>query len=1123
MKKILSLAFLVIFCVLNATSQQLMSITPKKPIVCYLEPKNKNTSFGPPAAFLKARANPNARTATANIEVEYVGFDSQAKAAFQYAVDIWETLIESPVKIKIRAFWRPLGANVLGSATWATAFTNFPNAQKLNVFYPVALAEKIAGKDLNHPDSVDIIASFSSETAWYYSTSGTPPSNTTDLVSVVLHEIGHGLGFVDSFDVENSIGQVGLVSTVPIIYDLAIENNTLQNLFQTFDSPSANLGSQLIGNNLFYNSPLATSQSGNVKPKVYAPATWSAGSSIAHLDENTYPSGDQNSLMSPQIGFREVMHNPGPITLNMFSDMGWVTTRMEHTPTNKEAIEATALTATLSSDNGYDASKVKLKYIKKSGGPETEVVGVATGTANEFSFSIPASTVADTVFYFITSTDNLGREFTNPGKFARLKATEIQGRYTMGIGPDTKAPIITHTPKAFITATTTSIKLDAIVVDNIGIQGVFVDYSINNISQTAIAMSQTGTTSYSSSSLVATVSSSYTATINFTVGQLTDGDVITYSIRAKDTSLAQNSGYSPTATTTHSVNVVGLAATQDTYQNNFDNLSSTDFFGDTQFTISKPNGFANGAIHSVHPYPEAGSGPDLNFIYQLRIPIKVKAQDATVKFDEIVLVEPGKDGKDFGDPEFFDYVVVEGSKNGGVTWTPLANGYDARDDAAWLSKYNSSVVNNISQGIGDPTLFKSRTLSLLNKFKANDEVVIRFRLFCDSGAAGWGWAIDNLKIQIDETPPTVLHDHLNFTTDKSQPLVIAMKATDGSGLKSLAVEYKVNNGSVTPFNIPVSANVSDYTFNLDIAAASIGDDVQYRIRAIDNLNNEVVLPSTDFFHVPIITLSAPVNQYTSDFNSSNADFIGNFFSISTPSGFSSGAIHSSHPYPNGFGLTNSNSAFTLTLTKPLIISSSNPNMVFDEIGIIEPINDYAVVEGSKDNGITWKPFLIDYGATNQSSWNIAYNTKASGTPSLFKNRFINLTQNGNFKSGDQVLIRFKLNVNGNVNAWGWAIDNLSIQGLITGFEKTITSESLSIYPSPSKGEEINIQFSTQSDAPVSLHIINAQGQTIQTNEIIPVSNFVRYQYQASEWVNGMYFLKIDVGGSTVTRKLIKSE
>ena len=1121
-QKIFSLTALILFS-LYSQAQKMTSITPERPIVCYSDPVNRNTSFGPPEAFLKARNNSAARTQTAIFEVTYSsGFTPQAKTAFQFAVDIWASILQSPVKIKIKAVWQPLGTNVLGSAIWANAYANFPNAQKLNTYYPVALAEKIAQKDLNHPDSADIYANFSSNSAWYYGTSGIPPANTTDLVSVVLHEIGHGLGFVDSYSVDKDNGTG---SVAPFVYDLGVENNNVipQNLYQSFTNPSAALGTELISNKIFYNSLLANQANGGQHVKLYAPATWSGGSSISHLDETTYPAGDPNSLMTPQIGFKEVMHDPGPIMLGMFSDMGWIGTRIDHTPTNKESLAASTLLTKVTSDNGYSASSVKLKYIKRSGGTEVELVGTPTANANEFSFPLPAFANPDTIFYYITATDNLNRAFTNPGKFVRSKNTELQGKYTIGFGTDTKGPVIDHTAKAFILASATSLQIDAIVSDNIGIQSVSLDYSINNTPQAMVAMAQVGNISTSNSSLVATSSSKYTTTISFANGVIKDGDIITYQITAKDNSLAQNSSIAPTISTKYSVNVVGLTATKDSYQNNFNDLSSADFFGDTQFSIKKETGFTDGAIHSIHPYPEAGSGPNLNFIYELRVPIKVKTADATIKFDEIVLVEPGTSSV-FPSVDFFDYVITEGSIDGGTTWKPFLDGYDSRDYAPWLTKYNASVISNISQGIGDPSLFRSRSINMLDKFKAGDEIVIRFRLFSDPGAAGWGWAIDNLKIQIDETPPTTLHNHFDYVTSTATPLALTVNASDPSGLKSLTIEYKVNNGAIQTYDFPVSNSITQYTLDLNISALAPNDLLEYRIKSSDNLNNALVLPSIDFFKVPFIAFGSPVSLYTSDFNSTNTDFVGNFFSIATPSGFTDGAIHSSHPYPNGFG-TNSTSLFTYTLKKPITISNANHVMVFNEIVIAESTlsNEYAVVEGSKDNGITWELLVDKYSSSAVTEWLNAFNSKQNGIPSLYKLRIIDLTQTGKFKAGDNILIRFKFSSNATNNAWGWAIDNLSIQGPITGIERNLLTDALSIYPNPTTNGSVHVEFATEETQPIKFQMLNSFGQLIQENTITPVAKTAHQEYDIANWANGIYIVKTEVNGTILTKKFIKAQ
>jgi hypothetical protein len=52
-------------------------------------------------------------------------------------------------------------------------------------------------------------------------------------------------------------------------------------------------------------------------------STWQQGSSYSHLDEATYPAGNANSLMTPQLSSAEAIHSPGPITQALFKSIGW--------------------------------------------------------------------------------------------------------------------------------------------------------------------------------------------------------------------------------------------------------------------------------------------------------------------------------------------------------------------------------------------------------------------------------------------------------------------------------------------------------------------------------------------------------------------------------------------------------------------------------------------------------------------------------------------------------------------------------------------------------------------------------------------------------------------------------
>ena len=183
---------------------------------------------------------------------------------------------------------------------------------------------------------------------------------------------------------------------------------------------------------------------------------------------------------------------------------------------------------------------------------------------------------------------------------------------------------------------------------------------------------------------------------------------------------------------TKSINAIVLSPAQNSYTNNF-NLPTNQFIG-SGFQINTQTGFADAAIHSSHPYND-----NTNYTYTLTVPIIVASSNAYFSYKDIAIVEPGDPGSVFGDDTFYDYVVVEGSKNGN-NWIPLADGYDCRYDNAWLNTFNAS-------GTGNSSLFRSHEINLLNTFNAGDQILIRFRLYADPFVSGWGWGIDDLEIQ----------------------------------------------------------------------------------------------------------------------------------------------------------------------------------------------------------------------------------------------------------------------------------------------------------------------------------------------------------------------------------------
>ncbi len=148
----------------------------------------------------------------------------QRLIAFNRAAQIWGETLNSDVEIIVRATFAPITGDgctatsaVLGQARAERIVADFPNAPRPGVWYPIALANALAGEDLA-PGVADIFAQFNSlvdnqqclgSSDWYYGLDANH-GNDIDLVVVLLHEFAHGLGMSGSVNLTSGAQTQGM-------------------------------------------------------------------------------------------------------------------------------------------------------------------------------------------------------------------------------------------------------------------------------------------------------------------------------------------------------------------------------------------------------------------------------------------------------------------------------------------------------------------------------------------------------------------------------------------------------------------------------------------------------------------------------------------------------------------------------------------------------------------------------------------------------------------------------------------------------------------------------------------------------------------------------------------------
>ena len=139
----------------------------------------------------------------------------QRKIVYQFAASLWGSALTTDVDVKVGASFSALtcdaGSAVLGSAGTQWIAWNVSEDSLPNTLYHIALADQLAGVNLMEGDpayvgdaAIEIHSQFNANlgatgclqgSGWYYGLDGNTPAGDISFLDVVMHEIGHGLGF----------------------------------------------------------------------------------------------------------------------------------------------------------------------------------------------------------------------------------------------------------------------------------------------------------------------------------------------------------------------------------------------------------------------------------------------------------------------------------------------------------------------------------------------------------------------------------------------------------------------------------------------------------------------------------------------------------------------------------------------------------------------------------------------------------------------------------------------------------------------------------------------------------------------------------------------------------------
>lgn len=331
---------------------------------------------------------------------------------FQFAAAIWGAQLDSGVQIDINAQFNTLtpcttSGGVLGSAGSNGITANFTGAPLTGVWYHRALANKVSGTDTNGVNP-EINARFNTDvdngclgagSRFYYGLNNSTPSARINLLVVLLHEMGHGLGF-SAAGVNGSTG--ALTQGLPDVFLLHMLDTTTNKRWRDMTNAERQASAINPGGVVFdganvkiASSFLNSGRANDGSVELFTPNPFQQGSSVSHFNTVASPS----LLMEPSI-------TPGlPLTLDLtrqvMRDIGWYRDtdgdRVPDTITNVNLggtpTSGQLLTVRWTNNGGFNRN-VTIELSTNGGNSYETVLAEDTQNGGTFTFTVPNITTS---------------------------------------------------------------------------------------------------------------------------------------------------------------------------------------------------------------------------------------------------------------------------------------------------------------------------------------------------------------------------------------------------------------------------------------------------------------------------------------------------------------------------------------------------------------------------------------------------------------------------------------------------------------------------------------------------------------------------------------------------------